>query len=63
MFRGRAAELGITLLRYVAHLARRDKLGEYENLGGLYTSKCRTNRETKETKRKWSQILRALHLV
>ena len=36
MFRGRAAELGLTLLRYVAHLARRDKLGEYEDLR-LYT--------------------------
>jgi hypothetical protein len=36
MFKGRAAELGLTLSRYFAHLARRDMLGENEDLR-LYT--------------------------
>jgi hypothetical protein len=62
-FRESAAELGLTLSRYFIRFARRDRLGRNRELGGFYTSKCRTNRGTKETKRKWSQILRALHLV
>tara|TARA_Y100000588_G_scaffold274192_1_gene290131 strand:- start:1032 stop:1277 length:246 start_codon:yes stop_codon:yes gene_type:complete len=37
LYKGRADELGLTLSRYFAHLARRDMLGENKDLR-LYTS-------------------------
>ena len=36
MFRGRAAELGLTLSRYFAHLARTDMLGRKRGLTALH---------------------------
>ena len=37
LYKSRAAQLGLTLSRYIAHLARRDILGENKDLR-LYTS-------------------------